>query len=365
MNRCARCSWDPHTGESLEEHAEAAGHPLCTACSQSLPSDRPRVCRDCQDQASEKLHEILVMWAELPDLLEAHANGKLPGGDVLVLAGPGARGVQGADDADTRREIDDNRNAYVPSVAWTLVSWADDWQHVRGETEPPRWHDRSHSDPDKDDQDSAAAHDRVVERAHDYLVEHNAWAAREHWAWAEYLADLKHLHAALLRATGRHRAPGRLNLSCFACSGPLQFRIISDKDADPPPSRPRWWVSKHVHGPVDAAEWARRHLGNAGLEEDDATCRDCGLKYTVAALLLAQRQAVEDAMWLNDPDGTVWGTVRAVADYVNRSHWSLRTWERQGLIRSSRHGGEIYLCLPDVEAEVALRAPRPARQKTS
>jgi hypothetical protein len=273
---------------------------------------------------------------------------------VLVLAGPGARGVQGADDADTRREIDDNRNAYVPSVAWTLVSWTDDWQNLRDEAGPGR-----------DERDAASAHDQVVRQAHAYLVEHSAWAAREHWAWAEYLADLKHLHAALLRATGRYRHPTRLGLACFVCRGPLQYRVISDKEAEPPPTRPRWWVSKHVLGPVDAAEYARRHLGTAGLEEDDATCRDCGLKYSAAALLLAQRQAVEDAKWLTDPDGTVWGTVHAVADYVQRSHWSLRSWRRQGLIRSSQHGGEIYLCLPDVESEVVQRAPRPVRQKTS
>lgn len=343
-NRCARCNWRPEDDETLEEHAEAASHPLCSACEKSLPSDRPRVCRDCQDANGALLAEVLDLWRELPDHLSEHAAERLPGGDALVLNGPGARGAQGSDDPELRKLIDDNRMSDTPSVAWTLVSWADDWRRVRDEE------DR--------DRDSVSGHSTLVLDAHDYLTGHAAWAAAEHWAWAEYAADIKHLHGSLLWATGRHRAPTRLGLLCFVCRGQLVYRIVREEDAAPAPSRPRWWVGKDVAGPVDAAEYARRHLSTAGLEEENATCRDCGLTYTPAALLLAQRAAVDEAQWLVDDDGTRWGTVRAVAEYVHRSHWSLRSWQRQGFVRSSQHGGVLYLHLADVEGQAATRAAR-------
>ena len=350
MNRCARCNWRPENDETLEEHAEATNHPLCTACSTSLPPDRPRICRDCQDQTATHLADILTMWTELPDLLEAHASARLPGGDALVLAGPGSRGPQDVDDP-TRPEvywlISDNRHADTPSVAWTLTSWEDDWRHVRQEPAsqlPP------------------TAADRVVTAAAEYLREHGPWAAAEHWAWSEYAADLTRLHGALLRVTGRYRAPTRLGLSCFACRGPLQYRVVRDED-DRPPARPRWWLDKGVAGPVDEAEFTRRSLGRAGLEEEHATCRDCGATYDPTRLLLAQRDALEQAQWLEDEDGTRWGTVKAVAGHVERSEWTLRAWRSQGVIRSSEHGGAIYLHLADVEAEVELRAPRRSRRE--
>lgn len=380
-SRCARCNWIPEPGETLADHAEAAEHPLCSACNKSLPSDRPRVCRDCQDDASVKLDEILTMWGELPELLDAQASATLPGGDVLVLAGPGARGVQGAEDDDipwwlgaghigpvtatewrrrqdrtgARGEISDNRAADTPSVSWTLAVWADDWRHIRGEQPRPHAHGM--------DDEAAPAHADFVQATYAYLRDNAAWAAAEHWAWAEYFYDLKHLHAALQRATGRYRKPTRLNLNCFACNGPLQYEVISDAHGDPPPTRPRWWVDKHTFGPVDAAEYDRRHLGTAGLEEDVATCRDCRLRYDPSALLLAQRRAVDDAQWFEDEDGTRWGTVKAVADYVHRSQWTLRTWQRQSIVRSSQHYGAVYLHLDDVEAEVELRAPRQPRKQ--
>jgi hypothetical protein len=350
-NRCARCNWRPEDGETLAEHAEAAGHPLCTACSTSLPGDRPRVCRDCQDANSQRLAEVLEMWRELPAHLARHAAARIPGGDVLVLAGPGARGVQGADDPEVHQLIDDNVNADTPSVAWTLVSWADDWRRIRDEE------DR--------DRESVDGHCRLVEDAHVYLTEQAAWAAAEHWAWAEYAADIRHLHGALLRATGRHRAPTKLGLLCFACHGQLVYQVIRDADADPPRRRARWWVDTGVAGPVDEVTWRNRHLGTAGLEEDVATCRDCGVKYDAAALMSAQRVAVDDAQWFTDEDGERWGTVRALAEYVHRSHWSLRSWRRQGLVRSCTQGGEVYLHLADVEAhsEVApRRKPRSTEQ---
>jgi hypothetical protein len=346
MNRCARCNWRPEDDESLAEHAEAASHPLCTACHKSLPSDRPRVCRDCQDANTTQLREVLDMWAELPDVLEQHAPERLPGGDALVLAGPGARGEQGADDPERRRLIDDNSSAPIPSVAWTLVSWADDWRHIRDEESRER--------------ETAPAYEAVVRDAHAYLLDHAAWAAAEHWAWAEYAADISHLHGSLLRATNRYRWPGRLGLSCFACRGQLVYRVIREEDADPPPSRPQWWVAKGTAGPVDEAEWRRRHLGTAGLEEDHATCRNCGLTYNAEALLLAQRAAVEDAQWFDDENDERWGTIRAAADWVNRSHWSIRTWTRQGLIRSTTVAGVVYVHVGDVETETE-RATRRAR----
>lgn len=345
MNRCARCNWRPEDDETLEEHAEAASHPLCSACEKSLPSDRPRVCRDCQDANGALLAEILDLWRELPDHLSEHAAERLPGGDALVLNGPGARGAQGSDDPELRKLIDDNRMSDTPSVAWTLVSWADDWRRVRDEE------DR--------DRDSVSGHAALVLDAHAYLTDHAAWAAAEHWAWAEYAADIKHLHGALLWATGRHRQPTRLGVLCFACRGKLVYRIVREQDAEPAPARPRWWLAKDVFGPVDAGEYARRHLGTAGLEEENATCRDCGLTYTPAALLLAQRAAVEDAQWQVDDDGTRWATPRALAEWLPRPEPTLRKWQWEGVVRATRRYGMVYLHVDDAAAINTARPPRP------
>lgn len=333
---CARCNWHPADDETLTEHAEAADHPLCISCEHSLVSDRPRVCRDCEDRTSALLADVMEMWAELPDLLDNHADEQLPGGNVLVLLGPGSTGAQGADDPEVRKLIDDNRRNDIPSVAWTLITWADDWARISG-------------DADDDHGDVVGGTAFPVERAYRYLRDRGSWAAAHHWAWAEYAADIAHLHGALLRATGRHRRPTRLGLDCFLCRGPLEYRIVRDGDA--PPTRPRWWVSKNVAGPVDVAEWQRRHLSTAGLEEDHATCRDCGSTYETAQLLLAQRSAVEDAQWREDDDGT-WGTVTAVAGYVHRSQWTLRTWHRQGVVRGRERAGFLYLNLGDVQDEL-------------
>jgi hypothetical protein len=414
MNACARCNWVLVPPDTLADHAEAAEHPLCTACAQlrrqhpvSLPSDRPRVCRDCQDRASQLLAEILEMWRELPDLLEQHAARTLPGGDALVLAGPGSRGPQDSDDAAVRWLISDNRAASTPSVAWTLISWEDDFRHVRGEhaaSLPPNC--------------SAA----VVLAAADYLAEHAAWASEQHWAWGDYAADLAFVHAALMRVTGRHRAPTRLGLDCFACRGPLEYRI-HPTDPTEAPEGPKWWLRKEVYGPIDQTEWTHR-LGQAGLQEDVATCGRCGQVYNAEQLMNAKKDAVEKSQWLTDDEGQwgtakamtegiarsesvllgwrkaglirscviggvvylhlddvlahhrkledaqwltdeagsrEWGTPRVVASHVDRSEWTLRTWQRQELIRSKWHDGALYLHLANVEAEVQLRTRRPRR----
>jgi hypothetical protein len=348
--RCGRCNWRPEPGDSLTEHAEAAGHPLCVACTRSLPPDRPRVCRDCQDGTAVRLDEVLLMWRELPDLLEQHADEDMPGGDVLTLLAPGGRGAQGGllGDRQAQLEADDNSMEQTPSVAWTLLSWEDDWRQTRGEPASPL---------------PPTAATSVVLAAHAYLVEHAAWAAEQHWSWQEYAADITHLHKALRVATDRHRAPRRLNLDCFACRGKLVVRVHPDHDQQPATDDPQWWILDGVAGPVDATTYkARVDLPRAGLEADEAVCKDCGQKYDAAALLLAKRQKLEDAQWDRD-DAGLWGTVRAVADHVDRSHWTLRTWWRQQLVRGRYQDGDLYLHLADVQAESDLRAPRRARAK--
>jgi hypothetical protein len=346
---CARCAWRPQDNETLEQHAEASEHPLCTACGRSLPGDRPRVCRDCQDRAGERLAAILDLWLELPDLLELHASERLPGGDVLLLLGGGSAGNRSRYGEDYepdparsperwwplgaigpltlaqylaverarwgKEHLADNLTTEPSPVAWTLHAWANDWRRLRDEHPP-----------DHDD-DVTAGHPQQVRTDHAYLTEHHAWAARKHWAWAEYAADLAHLHGTLLRATGRHREPRRLGVDCFGCGGQLRY-LVDDN----------------------------------GLEQAHATCRDCSTTYTVEQLLLAQRAAVEDAQWFQDDTGDTWGTVKAVADYVHRSHWSLRSWRRDGLVRSVQHGGVVYLHLYDVEQQAGLREQRATRR---
>ena len=393
LRTCGRCNWTPTGDETLADHADAAEHPLCCCCGRSLPSDRGRTCRDCQDRCGAHFNEVLAMWDELPDLLSNHAARDLPGGDVLVLLGGGGTGnvsrfgddyepdplrsperwwllgaigplelqdYQAAERARYGKEhVVDNmpgkpprrpgrtdrststwRRADIASIPGTLIPWADGWRDIRGE-QTPRTHD-------------GLPHSVTGQLAADYLLDHQAWAAENHWAWADWAEEVAHLRRILLRVTGRSRAPRRLGLDCFDCGGPLEHRIVPDDAAPPAPEQPRWWVATDVPGPVDLATYNQRAAPGAGLEEEDATCRTCDRRYTPAMLLLSQRAAVEDAQWLEDPDGTTWGTVRAIAAEVDRAAGTLRGWHRAGLVRGQRHGGELYLHTDDVK----LLAPR-------
>ncbi len=224
---CARCDWKPEgdedRAEQLTAHAAEAEHFLCRVCLHSLPDHEATAvgCSACLNDARTLLAGIHALWVELPSHL-GHVKGSgydndrpnaadgrpLPGGDVLVLLGPGGTGR--SEDAQTWRAND------CPSVAFTLTTLEDDLRHVRGDAAsemPP------------------SSEGRVVGAAVRYLDTFMRWASVNHPAFDEIHADLKSLHYRLEAATGRSEIKTTAEAECFDCGGNL-VRLWTDKGQD-------------------------------------------------------------------------------------------------------------------------------------
>jgi hypothetical protein len=172
----------------------------------------------------------------------------MPGGDVLVLLGPGADALEafrrlrraersgkphdeppwGAD--DTRRD--------PPSVAYELGRHEDDWRRVRGEP--------------------GADGPHTVAGAARYLHATLTWAAARHRGFGEFVTDLTALRHRVDTAAGLVDRPERAGVPCFGCGGDLI-----------------------------------RPYGHQG-REDDWSCRRCHRVYDQASYLLAVRASLEE-----------------------------------------------------------------------
>lgn len=218
------------------------------------------MCEGCLTGARETLAGVFAMWQELPRHLgnltgslgrsgpRAAADGRpLPGGDVLVLLGPGSEGL--SEDELTSKTGD------ATSLAFELGWWEDEWRSRRKEPAPRPTY-------------LAAA----VRRSCGYLEVHARWAADHHEGFEDFTSDLQILHSRLERATGRAREAARANAQCFDCQGDL-VRLI---DAE-------------------------------GLEEQDVTCRRCHRRYTAAEYSLALRAARDSGLqgWVPVRDAAV------------------------------------------------------------
>ncbi len=281
MTRCARCDWQPEGDdpprEQLAEHALAAGHPLCAVGAESLRPDETQTCERCLGRTQELLAGIAIMYDELPSHLgqprgqalggqRGGADGRpLPGGDVLVLLGPGSQGL--AEDATTTREGD------ATSVAFELGFWEREWRETRGELGSVR----------------ACSNRAVVRAAVGYLETRMRWAANNHLGFDEFAADLRQLHARLERSTGRVRKPAKAGASCFDCGGDL-IRPLTDE----------------------------------GLEvEDVVVCQTCRASYDGARYLLALRAGVEGSQgWVRLTDAATFARrpVKTIRSWVERLH---------------------------------------------
>lgn len=214
---------------------------MCSFCDQPV-DEGLKVCEVCLNAARSLLAESVIMFYELPAHLghvrasmgnrPGGTDGRpLPGGDLLVLLGPGSRGL--SDDGETRRRNDPD------SVPYKLSAWEERWRSARGE-EP--------------------AGPTEVWRAAQYLRNNLRWASVSLKGFSGFLGDLRALHGRLETATGRRRSPVKANADCFSCGEPL-LRLV----------------------------------GSDGLEEQHVTCRGCGQKYDATRYLLALRAAAEDA----------------------------------------------------------------------
>ncbi len=291
---CQRCDWQPDpdspltTDAQLTEHAEAFAHPLCCICHRSLTDVQPQTCDSCLDQAQAHLSGVLTMWLELRSYL-GHLHGSsydtshgtddyvLPGGDVLVLLGPGSQGL-----SDNHETIKSNDDAL--SIAHLLGSWQALWQQARNEHIDPAEH-LVHQ-----------GRGGVIYSAAGYLERHSRWAANRLPTFPNYAADLEALHALLEIKTGRTRAPAKANAACFTCEGTIIW-------------------------PVDRG---------TGLELPTLTCRDCRQSYTLGQYLLALRAKRES-------DLTGWVPIADAARAAHRSSKTIRAWIGRGLIDAWRY----------------------------
>lgn len=233
---------------------------LCGVCRHQLGVDERATCRACVADTHRHLDAVQAAYGLLPGLLGVlgsnapqpgrgrAAERPGPGGDVLVLLGPGGNGLaalrrlRAAEASGARHDEPpwgtDDRAGDPPSAAYELGRWVDDWRRVRGE--PAR---------------------RVpagVDAAAAYLRRHMSWAASRHPGFGEFAADLVALRRRLERVAGLEDRPERAGVACFDCGGDLE--------------RP--------YGP----------LGRA----DDWTCRRCRRVYDQAGYLLAVRATLEE-----------------------------------------------------------------------
>jgi hypothetical protein len=327
MTRCRRCDWHANPedetteAEQLAQHSLDAAHPLCICCNGSLPPAEGMTCDRCLTTARQHLAGILLMFDELPshmgharsplydsDRPTASDGAPLPGGDALVLLGPGSEGL--AEDGVTSREGD------VSSVAFELGWWEQAWREDRGEaiTGPPR---------------STSA---VVRSAGSYLEVHSRWAATTFEGFDDFTADLRRIHSSLERATGRHDRRIIAEAECFDCGGDL-IREMGDRG----PDEDRPVGLDHLDRPFALG---RAEEGYA----DTYTCAKCGRRYEWHAYLLALSQVLSEA------DLPEWSPVAMVAERFGLNPGRVWKWKQRGLHQAKREHGQVLVRLVcDVE----------------
>ncbi|MGZ4610020.1 MAG: hypothetical protein ACXV2H_07170 [Actinomycetes bacterium] len=333
--KCQRCDWKPDPDDPRPltlkgqryEHAAIADHPLCSVCTRSLPDTEPTVCEKCLTGARELLSGIVTMYFEdLPSHLgqprgtgydsdrPAAADGRpLPGGDVLVLLGPGSEGW--SDDAETNRAGD------ATSVSFELGYWEQAWRDARRDPAP-----LSHRP------------DVVVRQAAKYLEVHARWAANTHPAFADFIRDIRALHQRLERATGRAERLIRAEAECFTCGADALVRRARSADQCEH-GRP---TEQLLHGPLregvdrhqERAErlqaWAAEHARcEQGGFENHWTCERCGETYDWARYLLAVSSRLQES------DVPGWGLPEQIAFVLGVNPKTVRGWGDRLQVRTA------------------------------
>lgn len=332
MNQCARCDWQPDrdaeqaSRAQLAEHAEQAGHPLCAVCHTSLVQGETQTCERCLDRAQTHLAGVAFMYDELPSHLgqgsgaatgPVTSDGRpLPGGEILVLLGPGSQGL--SEDGTTTRDDD------TTSVAYELGWWEADWRERRGEVAvtPPR---------------RLAAEVRAYLG---YLETRMRWAATTHPGFGRFAEDIRVLHSRLERATGRAQLVVKAEAECFRCGADALVREVqpgeSCKHRPPlfPPEVviPLLPISLEVRRARFAElveEYERQHgRCQQGGYVDHWTCQRCGERYDWRRYVLACSARVEAGRETIRAAGG-WGTPVQVAAAVGVPFETLRTWTKR------------------------------------
>lgn len=216
--RCARCEF---TGD-LAEHAPASGHWPCVCCNRSLAEHETQTCTRCVGKFRADLVEIGRNTGRLHDQAlalrpswrpsEGRGGGghAIPGGDALVMLGPGSDGraqtyaiIHGLDAS----HADDEWPEDVPSVLFELSRWEDDWRRTFGH---------------------GAAGAASLASCAGYLSEQAGLAGRTHPAFDEAAADISRLAGALRTAVSASDAPEPAGADCLTCGVEL-VREVTDE----------------------------------------------------------------------------------------------------------------------------------------
>lgn len=356
MTRCQRCQWQPTDGEGadreqLRAHALDWTHPLCGCCARSLLDTEPATCEQCIVRAQETLAGVVQLWQDLPRHLgqakaqvydkdgrggaEEHA---LPGGTVLALLAPGSVGNV-LSRSGNREHLKDNWADSTPSVAWTLMSWEDDWRRTRGDEAAQ----------------AAGTSAQVARAAAGYLERHTRWAANQHDAFPEYAGDMQDLHSRLEVASGRVRHPVKAGASCFDCGGTLE-RPLHEVSAEA--SVFPWWIPFGI-GPRREQDMPNTTRVGPVENENVVRCRQCGSSYDGARYLLAlaarRQEGAEDLAETLDLDG--WVSYKAAAAVAQKPLPTLWSWVQRlqvtAVCRVSDRARLVWY--PDVDARVTSR----------
>jgi hypothetical protein len=229
---------------------------LCGVCTKPLPIDERRVCVVCIGRARRNLldvregysllHDCMKLIASpAPSLAPARSHDTLmPGGDALVLLGPGS---EGKSDEGCINEDD------VDSIAGVLDEYWSNWRHCRG------W------------RAVTVAPDRLVGDACTFLSRHMEWAASELDHFPEFAAKMKSLRGMVWRVTGQSMFVIKSPAPCFQCGQPSLVREFDEKTGlndlwtcqhcSTEYGMPAYWLA--IHALLEAQARAAENAGDA------------------------------------------------------------------------------------------------------
>ena len=188
----------------------AAPVPRCVVCSRPLAPDEVQSCLRCLGRVRRELARVPELVALLPWGFDAPVSQRLdsgrgsgeralPGGDALVMLGPGSD----ARDPGARRDD-------PPAVLFELDRWCVDWAELRDEASP--W-------------------PVSLSGACSWLSVRAGWAAGQHPAFEEFADDLARMVSRLESVTASGDRPVR-GAPCFECGADLERRWTDEGLAD-------------------------------------------------------------------------------------------------------------------------------------
>jgi hypothetical protein len=235
---------------------EPAPPRLCAVCTKPLRVDERRTCLTCIGRARRNLLDIVEGYSLLPACMHtmpspapAHAPARgagtpMPGGDALVLLGPGSEG---------RSDSRDVQSDDVASIAGVLTHHEDNWRHCFG------WR--------------AVTVEPAKEVAHaaKFLNVQMEKAATELGHFPEFAAEVKLLRGMVWRTTGQSLYVIVSPVPCFECGG-------GERDVEPE-KRPKTLVREYDDA-TGLNDWWR--------------CRQCDAEYSMTRYWLAVHEHLEE-----------------------------------------------------------------------